>query len=43
LDDGPMFAADRDTCVSRLVGRSSIQSSHRRSHDSFPCFVIHHI
>jgi hypothetical protein len=26
LDDGPMFAADRDTCVSHLVGRSLIHS-----------------
>ena len=41
LDDGPMFAADRDTCVSRLVGRSSIQSS-QRSVIHFHCSLIHH-
>ena len=43
LDDGPMFAADRDTCVSRLVGRSSIQSSRRRSVIHSRCSLIHHI
>jgi hypothetical protein len=37
LDDNPLFTADRATCVARLVGRSSIQSSHRRSY-SFPLF-----
>jgi hypothetical protein len=41
LDDGPMFAADRDTCVSRLVGRSSIQSSQRSVIHSL-CSLIHH-
>ena len=41
LDDGPMFAADRDTCVSRLVGRFSIQGSQRSVIHSH-CSVIHH-
>ena len=41
LDDGPMFAADGDTCVSRLVGRSSIQSSQRSVIHS-GCSLIHH-
>jgi hypothetical protein len=41
LEDGPMFAADRDTCVSRLVGRSSIQSS-QRSVIHCRCSLIHH-
>jgi hypothetical protein len=41
LDDGPMFAADGDTCVSRLVGRSSIQGSQRSVIHSL-CYLIHH-
>src|ERR1043166_9218065 len=41
LDDRPMFAADRDTCVVRLIGRSSIQSSHRRSVIHSRCSLIH--
>ena len=41
LDDDPMFAADRDTCVSRLVGRSSIQRSQRSVIHSL-CSLIHH-
>ena len=41
LDDDPMFAADRDICVSRLVGRSFIQSSQRSVIHS-GCSLIHH-
>jgi hypothetical protein len=40
LDDIPMFTADRATCVARLVGRSSIQSSHRRSVIHSRCSLI---
>jgi hypothetical protein len=41
LDDGPMFAADRDICVSRLVGRSSVQSSQGSVIHS-RCSLIYH-
>jgi hypothetical protein len=41
LDDGPMFAADGNTCVSRLIGRSSIHGSQRSVIHSL-CYLIHH-
>jgi len=42
LDDSPMFAAVRES-ISRLVGRSSIQSARRRFMIHSAWFRIHYI